>query len=942
MAEKEKSDYRDIISKNKQQFQKYNNFRYLKFSNSLSKKSIIDLIEVLPLLITINQRGIPGYVENYSPIGIYGYSPSEKAIQFIKSRFHSIDLTQYSSIKPLIELFAIMGSAGSIAYNEESDIDFWICIYDNKLGQENIKLLSQKLRNIEIWITENYNIETYFFLNDIERVRNDIFDTSEDSFSGKANGKLLKDEFYRSSILLKGKIPFWWVVPSGIDDEKYNKYIQALDSNEFENQYVDFGNLHTIDKGDFLGGGLFQILKSLGNPFKSIIKIGTVERYLLDEENENPLLCNIIKENVHNENLDINHIDPYILMFNQVYDYYLRNIKDPSFSMSTEILKMCFYIKIDPNLSEYRSIDFKKIKSENLLKMIEYVKTWKWTDSKLKQMDNFRNWDITPINKFWNNISKEILKSYKRILKNIENREISKRFTQEDIKFITRKIYSSFSYAENKIRPAVSFKDNPIEKHLTIESISKKDGKINWLLSKGFKSNRSASERVVIHKEPSLISLLTWISMNRMYQKNFTRVEIKSRFHLLDSGFVRELMNDLTLHFSIKRLHIENDYFYKDPIPLLNFIIINLYSKYPKGIEDIYFLYHNSWGETVYEKYENEIDLSQILIKILNGALLNRYDFNMCVQIKSPYPYGSSTAFKRIKSLIEQIYNFFITKEPEHNVEKKYITILGNNYIVYTKRKVQGEEKVLCNIFESELKMFYSLSNNIGLKTIIMVDSKIPEFRYLLKIIESHRENAIQIYYQKERKYCYFYILDEQGAITFYRENSENFIDYFTRLNLFTKNIIKYVVKNNPESTLNNDSKKIELYELKRDSRNVCKISKIDPETEKQIAQHEKMIVQFKVSLNLLKNNDIGYRFSLPYGGETDLFSRSEINNIAKDLRVFMKSVDEYNFYITDVDLSNLNVDFYKNSTSFCYAEKNRFELLMERSLQLLNKGKPR
>ena len=100
------------------------------------------------------------------------------------------------------------------------------------------------------------------------------------------------------------------------------------------------------------------------------------------------------------------------------------------------------------------------------------------------------------------------------------------------------------------------------------------------------------------------------------------------------------------------------------------------------------------------------------------------------------------------------------------------------------------------------------------------------------------------------------------------------------------------------------------------------------------------MIVQFKLSLHLLKNNDVGYRFTLPYGGETNLFARSEISNMAKDLRVYMKSVDRYNFYITDVDLSKLNVNIYKNATSFCFAEKNRFELLMERSLQFLNKGK--
>ena len=51
--------------------------------------------------------------------------------------------------------------------------------------------------------------------------------------------------------------------------------------------------IHLTGKKD-----LDKILKSMGNPFKSIIKLGIVEQYLLDDNQDKPLLCNILKKNV--------------------------------------------------------------------------------------------------------------------------------------------------------------------------------------------------------------------------------------------------------------------------------------------------------------------------------------------------------------------------------------------------------------------------------------------------------------------------------------------------------------------------------------------------------------------------------------------------------------------------------------------------------------------
>lgn len=922
------------INKNKNNFLQYNQIRLKKFKDYITQQDLDNLIDAIPLLICCNQPDLPGYIEGYNPIGIYKFTPSGKAYALLKKKFPNVRVKLSDNIKPLIELFAIMGSAGSIAYNEESDIDHWVCLDQNTAGINTVRKLKIKLGEIEKWIADNYNIETHFYVNDLTKIRDSIFDSDEDDISGKALGKILKDEFYRTSIILQGKTPFWWVVPAGTTDENYEKYFKVVQNSDYKDDFVDLGNLYFIKKDEFLGAGLFQILKSLGNPFKSIIKIGILEKYLLEEKKE-PLLCNILKAKVHEGNFDIHYIDPYILMFNQVLDYYSGKTDEEPLAL--EVLKRCFYIKIDPNLSVAAGNGKENYLTEKFAVMTDYARKWNWLNLKLKQMDDFHNWDISALNKFWNNISKLILKTYKNILTSIETHNISQKFTSEEIKYFSRRISSYFASGENRIKPAVSFNDNPIEKFLFIESISQEDGSISWLLSKGFLSGSGSSKRSIIHKEPNLLAILAWISINRLFQKNITRVEIKSRYHLLEQNFVRELLNELTLHFSPKKVNIKNKYFFHDPFPMLNYIIINLFVKYPKGIEDIYYLYYNSWGETVYEKYDKELDLAIIINKILTGAILHKETFKECVAITSPYPYKASKPFRSIQLLINDIYNFFITEEEgeiNDNTTKKYITTFGGNFALYTYLKNKKESKITCNIFNNELKLLYSLSSLQGIKTIIRVNPENPELNHLRMIIENYKDHAIQIYYQKARKYCYFFISDERGSIIFFRKNAENFQDYLTRLYVFTKNVISQVVKNNPGSALNRkESKGIEIYNLERNDKNQCKITEINPAQDENIFRHEKTIIQFKLSLLLLENGEIGYRFNLPDGGISDNLNKNEIGTISKEILVLMETVKGYNYFVTDVNYSNLEFKMYKDYTTLCFVEKNKFELLLEQGL---------
>jgi adenylate cyclase class 1 len=113
-----------------------------------------------------------------------------------------------------------------------------------------------------------------------------------------------------------------------------------------DTQYIDLGNLYSITKEDFLGAALFQLIKALGNPVKSIIKIGVLEKYLFGKDGSY-LLSQKIKLAIHRGDLDNRILDSYILMFEEVYEYYSQTLEDKEL---LKILRQNLYLKINPQL----------------------------------------------------------------------------------------------------------------------------------------------------------------------------------------------------------------------------------------------------------------------------------------------------------------------------------------------------------------------------------------------------------------------------------------------------------------------------------------------------------------------------------------------------------------------------------------------------------------
>ena len=929
MSKEDQNEILVQIKGMKDNFTAYNSAKINSLNASFASPEQLNLFQYIPFLFTVNQPEFPGYLKEITaPHGIDNYQVPPKLLSYLRISNPSFTPLRTVPGEPLIRLFALIGSAGTIAYNPDSDLDFWICGKFSLLDAESMSLLRRKCSIIEKWIMEYHKKEIHFYLNDIDHIKMNVFDEDEEyGLSGTSLGQMLKEEFYRSSIIINDIVPFWWAVPADCTDDQYAEWLSTIEGTPYGNQFIDLGNIAGLNKGDFLIAALFQIIKSLGNPFKSIIKLGLLEQYIHDDK-KNPFISNQIKRNVHAGKTDRFSTDAYCIMFDQVYGYYQQNVDDMT---SLNIIKTCFYLKVNPHLSagENKSVD----ESINEVMTI-YTKKWGWDNDTVKHVDNFENWDIESTNKMMNNTKKVILKGYKNILGALGSEINAGSIDRESLLAINRKIYSHFNPEDKKIDNTLNFKKYPPEKLLSLDYVRDIKGNELWYLNKRIIINGRAT-KVLIRKSPHLLSLAVWISLNGLYQKDFSRLEIEQGFYHMDSNYIRDLISELSSEFSIKSLNLQNSYFLRDPFPVKSYLIINPFLKYSKKIDDIYFLYHNSWGETRFEVFHNDNDLPAIATRIVNGALISGMEDTSVLHVTSSEPYSTSKEFLTLKATMKKILLFFT--ENKTQVKQRFITMLANRYTIFSNKiKNDGDAYVVFSQYSSEHQMLYTISYNRGLVNRNRIDEKIMELDYLSKIMAYDSDDSIKIFVIEGRKYSRFFVLNERGSLMMFRKKGEFHNEYLAGLISFAESAAAQVITANPESNLAGNKGLIKTFAVEIDNTWKSTFTEFDYSKNIVITQFREKNFPVTLSLHLLDTGDVGYRFTLPDGGNSEIFSRSDVESVSREISSLMESMEGYSFFPTSVNLEYAEIKMYSQYTSFAFSEKNRFELLIEKNLGMI------
>ena len=219
------------LLKNRRFFLQFNQHKIERALNTFSEPDRM-IFMVIPRLLHVNQKGLPGYLGEDVPCGIHNYTIDPQTLFFAEKLFPAVIIRRHETLTPAIHSLLLVGNVGSIAQNQKSDLDYTLLVDKSRLSENDIALLKRKLKLIERWVMFEFDLETHFFINDIQEVKNNIFGESDSESTGSAQAKLLKEEMYRTMIVAAGKIPFWWIVPVRTDNNEYDNLFQRVSKGE--------------------------------------------------------------------------------------------------------------------------------------------------------------------------------------------------------------------------------------------------------------------------------------------------------------------------------------------------------------------------------------------------------------------------------------------------------------------------------------------------------------------------------------------------------------------------------------------------------------------------------------------------------------------------------------------------------------------------------------
>lgn len=270
---------------------------------------------------------------------VWGYYPGQTTLELAKYYFGTLPERDSSPDVRILAVYA-MGSMGTVAQSAESDLDCWVC-YDGDLTIAMENGLKRKLEALGLWAESEFGLEAHFFPMRMDDVRDNRFLSGDEESSGSAQALLLKEEFYRTALRLAGKNLAWWVTPAGASRKNYEACMLAARRYPLAGKprLEDFGFLAPVPPDEYFGGALWQIVKAVRSPFKSVLKLGLLETYAAPGARDLPL-CDRIKRNLTRNRKGKLDTDPYTALFSTLHAYYRERKQDEAASLLKESFRL--------------------------------------------------------------------------------------------------------------------------------------------------------------------------------------------------------------------------------------------------------------------------------------------------------------------------------------------------------------------------------------------------------------------------------------------------------------------------------------------------------------------------------------------------------------------------------------------------------------------------
>ena len=552
----------------------------------------LEIFIKIPFLLHINAPEYPGFTDpDVSSHGIWN---------FINSGFYKEAATEKLFPKSIIEtikndnsyilgLYHI-GSLGTFTQSQGSDFDFWIIIDKKKFSKKRFQCFENKLDAVLKYCREAYQQEVSFFVIDQKDVRNNCYSLFDDPEILNAPRVFLKEEFYRTFLMIAGKIPVWCVLPDLNDTGKNSR--QNIDGTiaqvlSMYDDLIDLGQISLIPMEDVLKGLLWHICKSEQDPVKAIIKATMIFSYGFSKYNHKKLLCDKIKKGYSMAGIDDFSADPYKLLFDQILEFHEK--EDPK---GLNLIKNAIFFR----LCEYPDVKIPEqgTPKRNLLQ--KYIHLWNLNQNQVGKLLSYPSWSESEKLVLEKAFLHRLAFMYNHAVKETERQKIAIDFGKEKRNRIVLK---------NKIRTRLNRNPHKIPECSTYlkrkkyihHGIIKTKG--FWQLNARLESGQEIDN---LYSHSNLLGVLGWILENRLYNRHMASMTIESDLNLFES--LSDPVDPDKLYLAFQPLKpISDRNFEKDPFTekILVLLCYQL-SEGKKHITNAEFLISNSWGELIFDE----------------------------------------------------------------------------------------------------------------------------------------------------------------------------------------------------------------------------------------------------------------------------------------------------------------------------------------------------
>jgi len=488
-----------------------------------------------------------------------------------------------------IEALYAIGSLGSVAQKPSSDIDCWVCHSDPIGSPQAVREgLQRKLAALESWAATQFGLEVHFFAMTLDEVRTNSFGMSDKESSGSAQAALLKEEFYRTALKLAGKDLLWWAVPPGADAAAAQSLladITVLDP-RLAGELVDLGQPEPIPASEYFGACLWQMVKALHSPYKSVMKLGLLEKYA-DKGESMRLLCDRIKEAVLRGRSRLEWVDPYLALFASIRSHYARLGDEGSLSLLAE----CLRLKAD-------------VAPEDLPP--EFGQLGQAASANGTFAHSLRLGGL--VNQF-------MIAAYRRIQGGIKADRAAASITPQDLTRLGRRIAANFSQHEHKVSLVPFLSEDVAFTELYFYAEKAPGKRTVWAVKGKEKATGKAAVESLepIRRDTDVARLLAWTVVNGIYDPGLA-VQAEKSLAPIAVMDVQALLQDLTAFFPRREiLDPDMEEYLQDERVTRAYVILNLPVPPDKNkIIQASVIYATNWGELFCQGFDNPPQLLSV------------------------------------------------------------------------------------------------------------------------------------------------------------------------------------------------------------------------------------------------------------------------------------------------------------------------------------------